>query len=224
MKFSMVVFDMAGTTVEDTDNAVASRLCEALAAAGVHLPIPAIDPVMGIPKPLAIQTLLTQVRGFPPRESEVNAIHEDFQARIVHHYQSAPHVREIPGATEAFKFLKSRGVRVTLDTGFDRSILDTIVTRLSWSDLLDDAISSDQVTHGRPHPEMIHVLMQRAGVTNPAEVAKIGDSLSDIEQGLAAKCGLVAAVINQRTTPHLDRFPQAVPVATLSEFVALLTR
>lgn len=223
MKFSMVVFDMAGTTVQDTDNAVASRLCEALDAVGIQLPIEAIDPVMGIPKPLAIQTLLTQVRGVAPKDAEVRAIHEDFQKRIVHHYHFAPHVQEMPGANEAFKVLKSHGIRVTLDTGFDRRILDTIVTRLNWSGLLDDAISSDEVTYGRPNPEMIQVLMQRGGVTDPAQVAKIGDSVSDIEQGLAAKCGLVAAVINQRTTPHLERFPQAIPVATLNEFVALLT-
>jgi len=224
MKFSMVVFDMAGTTVEDTDNAVASRLCEALAAIGLDLPIQAIDPVMGIPKPLAIQTLLTQSRGMIPHESEVSAIHQDFQSRIIEHYQFAPHVREMPGATQTFNFLKSQGIRVTLDTGFDRRTLDTIVTRLGWTNLLDDAIASDQVTHGRPHPEMIHVLMHRARITDPAKVAKIGDSVSDIEQGIAANCGLIAAIINQRTTPHFERFPQAVPIATLTDFAALLTR
>ena len=224
MKYSMIVFDMAGTTVEDVDNAVASRLCEALGAAGAEVPIRMVDPVMGIPKPIAIRALLGEARGVAPDEAEVKAVHSDFQARIVDHYRHAPHVREMPGASAVFEHLRRCGVRVTLDTGFDRRTLDTIVERLGWAGLVDDAIASDQVVRGRPDPEMIHVLMRRAAVADPALVAKVGDSVSDLEQGTAAACGFVGAVLNERTRPVLQRFPAVVPVRDLGELIPALCR
>jgi hypothetical protein len=63
MAIRMVVFDVAGTTVVDFDNAVASKLVEAPAACGVNIAPEEVNPLMGVPKPLAVRTLLEQVRG-----------------------------------------------------------------------------------------------------------------------------------------------------------------
>ena len=41
---------------------------------------------------------------------------------------------------------------------------------------------------------MIKNLMKRAGVTDPKQVIKIGDTMVDIQEGRMANCGLVAAV------------------------------
>jgi phosphonatase-like hydrolase len=222
MKFSMVVFDMAGTTVEDTGNAVACRVQEALGAIGVEVSIEDVDPVMGIPKPVALRMLMNQARGVLPSDQEVREVHGDFQRRIIEHYRSSPEVREVAGATEVFASLRACGVRVTLDTGFDRRTLDTIVERLGWAPLLDDTIASDEVEHGRPDPEMINMLMWRAGIADPARVAKVGDSVSDIEQGVAAGCGFVGAIVNRRTSSEITRFPGVVPVHGLHELPGAL--
>ncbi|MBX3408253.1 MAG: HAD hydrolase-like protein [Phycisphaeraceae bacterium] len=222
MKYSMVVFDMAGTTVEDAGNAVACRVREALAAIGVDVSVENVDPVMGIPKPVALRVLMEQARGAPASDQEVREVHADFRRRIVEHYRTSPEVREVAGASEVFALLRARGVRVTLDTGFDRRTLDTIVERLGWASLLDDTVASDEVEHGRPDPEMINLLMWRAGIADPARVAKIGDSVSDIEQGVAAGCGFVGAIVNRRTSGEIPRFPGVVPVHGLRELPAAL--
>jgi phosphoglycolate phosphatase-like HAD superfamily hydrolase len=41
---------------------------------------------------------------------------------------------------------------------------------------------------------MIHKAMQHFGITDPAAVGKVGDTLSDIEEGRNAGCGLVVAI------------------------------
>jgi phosphonatase-like hydrolase len=222
MPIDMVVFDMAGTTVWDGDNAVARCVCDAIAAAGVSVELRDVDPVMGMPKPLAIRTILADKRGVEPTDEEVERIHADFQARSIEHYRTSPNVRAMDDANEVFTALRARGIRVTLDTGFDRAILDTIVTRLGWTDLIDDSVASDEVEHGRPDPELIHVLMGRAGITDAGVVAKIGDSESDLEQGMNAGCGLVGAVLCERTREVLGNFPDAHPVANLTEFLRLV--
>lgn len=216
----LVVFDVAGTTVLDTDNAVAASVVASLRGAGIELGLTAVDPVMGMPKPLAIQTLLTEARGVTPDVEEVATVHADFQRRMIEHYAEAPGIAPMPGAEDVFAALRERGVRVALDTGFDRAILDAILTRLGWDDgRLDATVTSDEVEHGRPAPDMIHVLMRKTGVTDPARVAKIGDSESDLDQGINAGCGMIFAMRCARTEPILDRYADVRAVDTLGELV-----
>ena len=222
MKYEMCVFDMAGTTVDDSSNSVAAALCDAFRAAGFEVAPVTVNPVMGIPKPMAIRSILTDIRGSAPTEEEVLRIHADFQNRMVEYYRTSPQVKEIAGASALFRELKSRGVRVTLDTGFDRKILNTIVDRLGWKDLIDDSCASDEVSRGRPDPELIHVLMKRAGVSDASKVAKFGDSISDIEQGLAAGCGFVGAILCERTEPVLHKFPTATPITSIASALAAM--
>ena len=65
MTIELVVFDMAGTTVNDEDS-VSRCVQESLAAVGVTVDVADVNRVMGIPKPEAIRILVTEsarVRG-----------------------------------------------------------------------------------------------------------------------------------------------------------------
>ena len=97
MKYEMCVFDMAGTTVDDSGNSVAAALCDAFRAAGFEVAPVTVNPVMGIPKPMAIRSILTDIRGSAPTQEEVLRIHADFQNRMVEYYRTSPAVKEIAG-------------------------------------------------------------------------------------------------------------------------------
>lgn len=218
----LIVFDVAGTTVSDDDNAVAGRVCDALRAAGVTVAEADVDSVMGMPKPLGIRTLLERARGSVPDIHESQRIHAGFQRRMIEHYRSAATVRALPGAEELFAVLRERGVAVALDTGFDRLTLDTIIARLGWADQIDVSVASDEVEHGRPAPDMIRSAMAAVGVDDARQVGKVGDSVSDIEQGIAAGCGMVAAVLSARTRPVIDQYPGVHPIGTLGELIPII--
>ena len=213
----LVVFDVAGTTLRDDGDSVARCMASALASVGVDVALAEVDPVMGLLKPLAIAMLLESKRGQVADASEVAEIHERFRSAMVEHYATAPEVASMPGVEELFEVLRSKGVRVALDTGFDRTILDAVIDRLGWRALLDATIASDEVGQGRPHPDMIHALMGRLGVDNVLHVCKVGDSLADIEEGVNSGCGLVIAMRNARTEPVLDRFPGVIAIDHLGE-------
>lgn len=223
MTIRMMVFDMAGTTVNDEDNAVGRCVAEAVAAAGARVSIEDVNPLMGTPKPRACAILL-EAGGVDPEPGLVERVHADFQRRIVEHYRSGPGVREMDGASDMFRALRAMGVRVTLDTGFDRVTADVIIQRLGWGpDLIDDSVTSDEVERGRPDPEMIRVLMGRAGVDDASEVGKVGDSVSDLEQGLNAGCGFVGAVLSDRTRPVVDRYA-VTPIEDITEIPWMIAR
>jgi phosphonatase-like hydrolase len=190
----LVVFDMAGTTVHDGD-AVNAAFRTALAAVRVEVDPARVRMVMGLPKPEAIRLLLTEA-GQRFTEGDVHAVHEDFTRRMRDYYAIDPSVREIPGAAAAFVELRRAGVKVALNTGFNRAITDVILARLGWRspEVIDAVITSDEVRRGRPHPDMIQALMVPLGIREACRVAKVGDTRADLEEGANAGCGLLIGV------------------------------
>lgn len=213
----LVVFDMAGTTVTDTGGVVNRHLRDALAAAGFSAGVDAVNAVMGIPKPEAIRTLT----GAAPQT--VASIHADFVARILRHYREDPSVAAVPGARECFDRLRAAGIRVALDTGFSRDIVDAIVERLGWGDAVDATIASDEVARGRPFPDLIDALRARLGIDDPAGVAKVGDTPSDLEEGFAAGCGWVIGVTEgSHTRAELEAHRHTHLIGSVADLPALL--
>lgn len=194
----LVVFDLAGTTVYDGD-AVSICFRAALAARGVDADPERVKLVMGLPKPEAIRILLDEfgvARCVQPTAPTIDAIHEDFTRRMRDYYANDPAVREIPGAAATFAALRRAGIKVAVNTGFFRPIVEVLLTRLGWHApaVIDGDITSDEAPRGRPHPDMIFALMKRLGIADARRVAKVGDTRADLEEGTHAGCGLVIGV------------------------------
>jgi phosphonatase-like hydrolase len=197
MNIDLVVFDVAGTTVRD-DDAVNRCLRDALAR-HVVVTREEVNSVMGLPKPIAIQVLLDRAGSARPLEpGVVTEVHNDFVQSMVRHYQSAPGIEPMPATLETFWQLKEAGLKLALDTGFSRPILNAVLERLGWNEggLLDATVASDEVERGRPHADLLLKAMSLTGLSNPQAVAKVGDTPSDLQEGHAAGCGLVIGVTN----------------------------
>jgi phosphonatase-like hydrolase len=198
MAIRLVVFDVAGTTVHDGGGAVQRAMRDAIGATGLILREGAMDGVTGMAKPAAIRTLL-EGHGRDELLPRVDAIHEDFVARMRRYYREDRGVTPIPGAAATFAALREAGVRVALNTGFSRVILDEVLRRLEWigpDAPIDATISSDEVARGRPYPDMIDALRARLGAIPSRDVAKVGDTPVDLHEGAMARCGLVVGVLS----------------------------
>lgn len=212
------MFDIAGTTVYDPDG-VGRCLKSALSAAGVPFTHERVNGMMGIPKPVVIQTLLDEAG----TTGNVGAIHDDFRARMLEYYAHDPEVREISGARTAFDRLRARGTKVALDTGFDRPIVEAILDRLGWRGAVDLTVASDEVPKGRPEPDLVFRAMAELGVENADEVAKIGDTPADLEEGTAAGCGLVIGVTyGTHTREQLEDYPHTHLADSMDEAVEMI--
>lgn len=200
MDIRLAVFDLAGTTVKD-DDFVADAFINAFMAEGIDVAAEDVNPWMGVRKTQAIAEVLYQKCG----EADallVERIHSSFVESMVRFYTDSEKVAPMPGAEELFRSLQGRGIRVAVNSGFPRVIVDAILLRFGWiwEGLVDDSIASDEVPAGRPFPHMIRTLMDRAGVLFPAQVMKVGDTTVDIEEGRQAECGLVVAVTTGANT------------------------
>ncbi len=219
----MVVFDVAGTVVEDRDE-VNRCLREALENAGVPVSRNQVNAVMGLAKPEAIERLLDGAGRAADAEA-VSAIHDDFVSRMLADYRTSAEVREVPGTSQLFRDLRRAGIAVALDTGFSRQILDILLERLGWQEqgLISVSIASDEVLRGRPHPDMIQSLMKQCQVVNPRRIAKVGDAVADLLEGTQAGCSRVIGVCWGTHRRHeLEGFPHTDLVENHAELRACL--
>jgi phosphonatase-like hydrolase len=222
MGIELVVFDLAGTTVDDR-GAVNTCLRASLAEDGVDVSPAAVDAVMGIPKPVAIATLL----GDGADLARVDRIHRDFVARMSAFYAQDASVVEMPGASDVFAALKRAGVLVAVDTGFSRDIVSILLDRMGWekAGLIDASITSDEVPRGRPHPDMIEALMSRLGIQAATSVAKVGDTPSDLEEGTNAGCGMVVGFTSgTHSADQLRPYPHTHLIEALADLPDLVFR
>jgi phosphonatase-like hydrolase len=224
MSIKLVVLDMAGTTVAD-DNAVSKAFINAFGKNGITISEQDVNPLMGYKKTMAIQIVLEKL-GIESDEELIEKIHDDFTEEMINYYESSPEVKPVPYTEEMLMSLKEKGVRIALNTGFPRSVALAIMDRFQWGEkgLVDDFIASDEVERGRPDPFMIRQLMYSAGIDDPAEVAKIGDTEVDINEGRNAGCGLVVAVTTGAyTREQLQDYRPDYIIDSLTELPSLIS-
>ena len=190
----LVVLDMAGTTV-DEDNVVYKTVRAAINASGYSFSQQEVQEAgAGKEKSQAIRDVLA-LDGKAHPDSEVAEIFGDFKSRLKAAYESLD-VKEQPGATRVFKAMRESGIRVVLNTGYDRKTAEGLVAKIGWrvGEHIDGLVTASDVTNGRPAPDMIQLAMDQVGVTLGSQVAKIGDSEIDIEEGKNAGCGLTFGI------------------------------
>jgi len=219
----LAVLDMAGTTIRD-DDSVNRCLREALLHAGVSVSRGDTNAVMGMPKPTAIALLIERAAKDYSVET-VTRIYQDFLRRMLDFYRTDPSVEPTLGATDVLSELRDGGITVALDTGFSREIADVVLDRLGWreSQLVNFTVASDEVARGRPYPDLIFEAMRLAGVSRAEQVAKVGDTPADLEEGRAAGCGLVIGVTNgTHRREQLLQCPHTHLIDSLRELPAIV--
>jgi phosphonatase-like hydrolase len=221
----LVVFDIAGTTVHDKGNVAASFL-DAFAGYGYSISREAAQDVMGFRKKDAIRILLDKFYpGYDGNGELIGKIHDAFTRNMISFYEKDEDLQPLPNAEEMFLWLKEKGIKLALNTGFTKAITDTVLNRLGWKSgsTVDCIISSDEVEHGRPHPDMILAVMKQLDIKKPSSVAKVGDTEVDVEEGRLAGCSLIISVTTGAyTRARLEQYHPDYIIDNLSELKSIL--
>ena len=224
----LVVFDIAGTTVRD-NGSVADAFIAAFHEFGFEMPEEEVKKVMGFRKIDAIALLLEKFAPAKKDDEElIDRIHTRFIDTMIAFYRDDQDLGPFPFAEELFATLHSLGIKVALNTGFTRSITDTILHRLRWDDrttLIDQTICSDEVPYGRPHPDMIKKLIHDLDISSPSKVLKVGDTEVDVEEGRNAGCGIVVSVTTGAyTREQLEAYAPDFIIDDLSELLSIIEK
>ncbi len=190
----LVIFDMAGTVVNE-DNIVYKTLQNAInknAAYNVSLDF-VLEHGAGKEKHQAIKDIL-KIEGVLDAK-EARDIFTNFKVMLKDAY-SALTVSSYPGVEAVIESLKKNNIIVVLNTGYDKHTAQLLLNKMNWTigEHYDALITADDVTLGRPHPDMILKAMAIFDIEDSTKVLKAGDSIIDIEEGKNASCGITVGV------------------------------
>ena len=186
----MVVFDMAGTVV-DEDNVVYKTLMKAINEAGFEVTLnQVLEQGAGKEKLQAIKSVLA-VYCNNTDAGLASRIYEKFIVYLADAYNTL-NILPQPNADELFTALSDRSILVVLNTGYNRETALSIVNKLGWEKGVeyDALVTATDVGKNRPNPDMILFAMQQSGITDAGTVVKVGDSTIDIEEGRNAGCAM----------------------------------
>lgn len=189
---TVACLDMAGTTVAD-DGSVLAAFTAAMAEFELVPGAPGYDQAMSYVRETMGQSKIDVFRhllGSEDRAQHGNKIFEDRYADSLRAGLVAP----LPGAAETITALRAAGLKVCLTTGFSPTTRDALLDALAWRPLIDLALSPADAGRGRPWPDLPLTALLRLRGGAVTELAVVGDTPSDVESGLRAGAGLVAAV------------------------------
>lgn len=198
-EIEMVVFDMAGTTINE-QNIVYKSLHKSINKFGIDVSLELVLSLgAGKEKHQAIKDILEHINILDSNKSQ--EIFEYFKEILDEEYLKAK-VLPIEGVENVLQNLKKDGVKVVLNTGYSSHVANTLLEKLNWKkdNQFDALITADDVELGRPFPDMINKAMQLFGIKDASKVLKAGDSAIDIEEGKNAKCGITIGVLSGAQT------------------------
>lgn len=189
-----LILDWAGTTVDFGSLAPVRTLQQVFALFDVPITEAQARRDMGLPK----RDHISHILAYPevsaawakrhtsaPGEADIDRLYAQFiplQFACLAQYSSV-----IPGVAAAVEQARARGLKIGSTTGYTRAMLDQLLQQSAGEGYLPDcSFSPEDAGSGRPYPFMIFAAAVALKVFPLASVIKIGDTPSDIQEGLAA--------------------------------------
>lgn len=186
-----VMLDWAGTTVDHGSVAPVLVLQELFERHGIELTAAEARRDMGLLKQDHIRALLgmqgirerwSAATGRAPEDSEVDLLFGEF--RSLQGAVLPRHSQVIEGVVETTAGWRQRGLRLGSTTGYTREMLEPIAIQAAVEGYRPDAsVCPEEAGGGRPAPWMLFRNAQMLEVYPPAACVKIGDTVSDVEEG-----------------------------------------
>ena len=134
--------------------------------------------------------------GVPMSEEAISA---DVVERLEHLYRER--LPLIPGAREAVIAVAPRWP-LALASSANRSLIELVLELAGLTDCFEATVSSEEVAHGKPAPD-VYLEAARRLSSEPATCVAVEDSTSGLRSAAAAEMGIVA-IPNQAFPPAPD--------------------
>jgi len=217
----LVVFDMIGTTVQASEK-IPQAFTNAFIEEGIRLSTAELSSVRGKSKREAIRELLRIHGGEDIAERRSDEVYATFKQFLLESYRNEPIV-SIHGAETVFGWCRERDIKIAVTTGFDRELAAVLVQKLGWLDSIDALVCNDDVSAGRPAPDLILAAMRQLNCSKVERVASVGDTVSDLEAGAHAGTGWNVGVLSgAHSRDQLLAAPHTILIGSIVELPDVL--
>ncbi|MGN0153339.1 MAG: phosphonoacetaldehyde hydrolase [Lachnospiraceae bacterium] len=194
-KIEAVIFDWAGTTVDFGCFAPVQAFISAFEEFGITPTVEEVRKPMGMLKRDHIMTMMNmeriheqwiKVHGADFTEEDIDKVYEASETGILNILKD--YAEPKPYTLDTVKKLRKMGLKIGSTTGYTDEMMGIVVPLAKEKGYEPDCwFSPNAVSNmGRPYPYMIFKNMEQLKVTSVKNVVKVGDTVSDIKEGLAA--------------------------------------
>ncbi|MFA1710186.1 phosphonoacetaldehyde hydrolase [Peribacillus frigoritolerans] len=197
-----VIFDWAGTTVDYGCFAPVQAFVEIFRIRGIDITIKEAREPMGLLKMDHIMELLKMKRisnlwsakfGKEPDERDLKSLYKDFEALLFKVLKE--NAKPLPGVIELVSRLRQQGIKIGSTTGYTREMINIVKEEAEkWGYQPDSIVASTEVPTGRPAPWMCFKTAMNLQVYPLSKIVKVGDTISDIKEGISAGMWTVAVL------------------------------
>ena len=201
----ILVFDMAGTTVNEK-GIVYETLYDTMKNFGLNIKKEDISKWHGSNKYEVLNNYLTNDDNMSKEIKRCikEQLHSNFDNNLKERYFSSSNIELIDkNLPELFDNIRMKNIKISLNTGYSKEIQESIIKKLNMEEYIDDYVSSEEVTFGRPYPYMIYKIMERNNIKSVNNVIKFGDTKNDVLEGLNANCTTVGVLSGADTKEKL---------------------
>jgi phosphonoacetaldehyde hydrolase len=189
-----VVLDWAGTVLDYGSVGPMKVFVKAFAKHGVAVELDEVRPFMGLKKIDHVRGMLElatvaakwrEAHGSGPDQSSIDAVYADTEPMMVEAVKD--HADLIPGLLPAIESLRSQGIKIGSCTGYTGPIMEALKPIAARNGYEPDClVCSTDVPGGRPYPWMALQNAINLEVHPLEAMVKVGDTVSDIQEGLNA--------------------------------------
>lgn len=195
MKIEAVIFDWAGTTVDYGCFAPVQAFIEVFKEFGMEVTMEETRKPMGMLKWDHIKTMLEmprihdlwlQAHGREVENKDIDEMHDAFTGKLMGILDQFSDPK--PYVVETIETLRKMGLKIGSTTGYTDQMME-VVTKVAKEKGYepDFWITPNSVeNYGRPYPYMLFENLKHLHVTSVHAAVKVGDTISDIKEGIAA--------------------------------------
>jgi|Deesub1362B_J571_1020462.scaffolds.fasta_scaffold00003_645 beta-phosphoglucomutase family hydrolase len=191
-----VIFDMDGV-ISDTQRLHAIIESRILKKYGIDIsPDEITRKYAGIPDEIFLKEVTSNV----DIEIDINKTIREKWKVMIEYVETV--VEPMPGAIELIKALKARGIKTAVASSSITEFIHLVLDKLSIKELFEAIVSVEEVSRGKPDPEIFLLAAKRLGL-KPHECLVIEDAASGIQAAKRAgmKC---IAVINDKSMMDIN--------------------
>lgn len=203
-KVEGVILDWAGTTVDFGCFAPVNVFIDIFKNAGINVTMAEAREPMGMLKIDHIRAMLSMPRvatlweekyGRSFTEQDVEVLYAEFEPALMASLSS--YTDPIPGVVETIDTLRNQGLKIGSTTGYTNTMMEVVVPNALKKGYHPDVVITPDATNsmGRPYPYMIYRNMEALKLSASWKVVKVGDTISDIKEGVHAGVWSVGVII-----------------------------
>ena len=222
-QINCVIFDWAGTTVDYGCFAPVAAFINAFNEIDITVTpkeargpmgMTKIDHIRELFKLETVSSQFTKTQARAWSEADVTEINKNFEKYLFASLDN--YTTPIDGVLDVVSELRSKGYKIGSTSGYTSAMMEIVSRGAAAKGYTPDCyVTSNNLPAGRPSPYMIYQNMLNLAVDSPNEIIKVGDTISDIKEGVNAGAWSVGIILGSSELGLSQEEVEALPQAQL---------